>query len=83
MSGPNDISAVEFGRVLGHLEAIQADLRELKTRTVFRLDNLEDRMEVVEQRLAERTFPNKIVDRLIAAVLGAGAAALLLGLAHA
>ena len=54
----SEISAVEFGRVLGHLEAIQAEIRDLKTRTMFRLDDLESRVETIEKHSAERSFPS-------------------------
>jgi len=34
-------SPFEFGRLVGHLEAIQRELKELRERTVWRLDNIE------------------------------------------
>lgn len=42
------IDPVEFGRVIGHLEAIERELADLKSRTIWRLDNLEMRVEKLE-----------------------------------
>ena len=46
------IDPIEFGKALAYLEAIKAELQDLKTRVVFRLDNLEARLEIVESHIA-------------------------------
>lgn len=43
------INPIEFGRVIGHLESIQQQLKELKDRTVWRLDDIERRVETLEK----------------------------------
>lgn len=70
-----DISPVEFGRVLGHLEGIRSELTDLKARTVWRLDDIEGRVESLERyrsvderpRLADK-LADKVVWGLLAAV---------------
>jgi hypothetical protein len=44
----DQISPIEFGRVLGLLEGIRLEIAELRTRTIFRLDTLEARVETLE-----------------------------------
>lgn len=68
------ISPVEFGRVLGHLEGIRSELADLKTRTVWRLDNIEGRVEALESYRSADERPrlaDKLADKVIWGVLGA------------
>lgn len=71
----SDINPVEFGRVIGHLEAIQSELRDLKTRTVWRLDNLEGRVEMLETKGAEQAPYWRLIERAIVVLVALGTAA--------
>ncbi|MDY0087131.1 MAG: hypothetical protein RBS78_01035 [Coriobacteriia bacterium] len=66
------VSPVEFGRVLGHLEAIQSELRDMKTRTIWRLDNLEDRVEKLETGSAARAPYWTMIERATPILLTLG-----------
>ena len=69
MRRSTDVNPVEFGRVIGHLESLHKEIRELKERTIYRLDNLEDRVEIVEQEQASKKFLNDIVYKGILGLL--------------
>lgn len=75
-----DISPVEFGRVLGHLEGIRSELTDLKSRTVWRLDDIEARVEHLERYKVVDEKPrlaDKLADKLVWGVLGALGAVLI------
>lgn len=68
------VSPIEFGRVLGHLEGIRSELTDLKTRTVWRLDNIESRVEALESHrtVAERPrLADTMADKILWGILGA------------
>lgn len=65
------VDPIEFGRVIGHLEAIQRELKDLKERTVWRLDNLEGRVEKLEKADLGQSVYIKIVEKGMWGVLGA------------
>ena len=71
MPNVNEISPVEFGKMMGHLEAIRAELREIKDRHVWRLDDLEKRVEGLENKHSKGTTWRAIGDRTIFVVVGA------------
>lgn len=70
------IDPITFGRVLQSLDDIKGELREIKTRHVFRMDNLEERVEVLEQAQPANENRNKWVDWAVAGFVGLGAASL-------
>ena len=72
MSSTNDINPVEFGRVLGHLESIEKQIFDLKERTVWRLDNLEGRVEIIEHERATTKDWGKWVEWAIKALVAIG-----------
>lgn len=45
----NGVDPIEFGKVLGALEAIKHEIKELRERTVWRLDDVEGRLEEIEK----------------------------------
>ncbi len=69
----SDIDPVEFGRVIGHLEAIQSELQDIKARTMWRLDNLETRIEKIEATAPSVKRWGRWVDIAIMALTVAGA----------
>jgi hypothetical protein len=83
MSGDNN--DVQFGRLLGIMEMVRAELAELKQRFVFRIDNLESRVEKLEVGHAAESVYVKVVEKATWAVLGgaiAVAARYLLPMVH-
>lgn len=64
------IDPIEFGRVIGHLEAIRHEMKELKERTVWRLDNPEGRVERLEKSDTSQSLYIKIVEKGMWGVLG-------------
>lgn len=44
----NEVSAVEFGRVLGRLESLSEQIAKMEERIVWRQDDLERRVERLE-----------------------------------
>lgn len=48
------ISPIEFGRMLGLLEGMTRELRELKEQTIVRMANVEARLTTVEQSIDRR-----------------------------
>lgn len=46
----NHVSHAEIGRLSGLMESVLYELREFKQRALWRLDNLEDRVETLEHR---------------------------------
>lgn len=66
------IDPVEFGRLLATLENIRAELRELKERTVWRLDRLEERVEKLEVAQPQTVSWGKWVERAILFLVAAG-----------
>lgn len=69
----DQVSPVEFGRVLGHLESIQGEIRDLKSRVTFRVDNLEDRVEKLEREAAGSNVYMQVVEKLTWGLIVAGA----------
>lgn len=49
------IDPIEFGRLIATLEALRGEVRELKDRSIWRLDNLEGRIEALERKDAAQT----------------------------
>lgn len=76
-----EINPMEFGRALAALDEINRRLDKLENRVVFRLDNLEDRVEKLEQARASRKFSESAWDRLVWGLIGAGLIAGVFGLA--
>lgn len=73
-------SPFEFGRLVGHLEAIQRELKELKDRTIWRLDDIERRVETLEKYKEVDEKPrlaDKMADKIVWALLAAAGMALL------
>lgn len=66
------VSPIEFGRVVGYLEAMRSEIKELKDRAIWRLDNLEGRVESLEKSSADQGFARRFVDKLVWAIVGAG-----------
>lgn len=77
------ISDVEWGRILASLEEINRRLDRLEDRTIYRLDNLEDRVEILEVAKASRKFSESAWDRAVWGFVGAGLVALCVGFATA
>lgn len=78
----NDVNPIEFGRVIGHLEAIRGELKELKERTVWRLDDIEARVEVLEKYKevdSKPRFADQLAEKIIWAALAALGALILNG----
>lgn len=73
---------VEFGKLLGKLDAIEKKLDALEERSVSRLDDLEDRVEVLEKTDASRTFSRTAWDRFVWTLIGGGFIAAALGMAN-
>lgn len=69
MSG---VDPVEFGRVIGLLEAIRTEVQDLKTRHVWRLDNLETRVETLEQGSASKKPYWVFIEKGILVLVGVG-----------
>ncbi len=70
----SQVDPIEFGRVIGHLEALHMEIKELKERTVWRLDNVENRVEALEKYRAAAETPrlaDKLAEKLVWGVLGA------------
>lgn len=68
------LDPVAFGRVIGHLEAIRSEVKELRERTVYRLDDMELRVEVLEKLGEAHKVPklaDKLADKLVWGGLGA------------
>jgi len=78
------ISPIEFGRLLGLVEALRNDVSEMKTRHLWRLDDLEQRVETIEKADSAESFPRSVWHKAIWGVIGAGlsASAVLLGGCH-
>lgn len=72
-SASSHIDPVEFGRIIGHLESIEGELRDLKARTTWRLDNLETRIETLEKADSQAAPWRKLVERAFVALAGIGA----------
>lgn len=76
----DSVNPIEFGRVIGHLEAIQRELKDLKDRTVWRLDDIEKRVEVLEKYKEVDEKPrlaDKMADKIVWAILATVGATLL------
>lgn len=67
----NQVDPTEFGRVVGHLEALRAEIKELKERVIWRLDNLEGRVETLEKSDNSQGLYIKIVEKALWGILGA------------
>ena len=73
----SQVDPTEFGRVVGHLEALRSEIKELKERVIWRLDNLEARVESLEKSDNFQGLYIKIVEKGMWGVLGAAGVLLL------
>lgn len=69
--------AVEYGRIMQKLEDMQRQLDNLSTRFVFRLDDLEQRVEKLEVNTASRGWSHQVIEKGVWAAAGAVAIALM------
>ena len=69
------LTDVAWGRMLERLDSIKTELRELKERLVWRIDNLEGRVEELEKADAGLKPYAKIIERAVWALLVIGVAA--------
>ena len=72
-----NITEFQAGQIITRLEAIQKELDHLSTRTVWRMDNLEERVENLEVRTASRGWIYQAMEKGLWAVAGAVAIALM------
>lgn len=77
------VSALEFGRMLGLMEAMRKEVSDLKERMVWRTDNLETRIELLEKAHAKNGIWYIVGEKLLYTILGGvvGAIMIKLGLA--
>lgn len=66
----------QLGRIIGIMEVVRQELTEVKTRLVFRMDNLEARVETLEVGRAASGVYTEVVRKALWVVLGAVGAAL-------
>lgn len=73
MEHPEDSDSTNFqlGRLFGVMDVLRSELAEVKTRLVFRLDNLEQRVEALEIGKAASSVYTEVVKKAVWAVLGA------------
>lgn len=67
----NDGTNFQLGRLFGIMDVMRSELTEVKTRLVFRLDNLEQRVEALEVSKAASSVYTEVVKKGTWAVLGA------------
>ena len=81
---PEDSDSTNFqlGRLFGIMDVMRSELTEVKTRLVFRLDNLEQRVEALEVSKAAGSIYTEVVKKGLWAVLGACGLAALKAMQH-
>jgi hypothetical protein len=67
------IDPIQWGRLLERLDSLRKEIRESHGRTVWRLDNMEQRVEVLENINSERKSPRKWTDWAVFGMLALNA----------
>lgn len=67
---PEQVSIFEFGRMTGLLESLSREVKQFNERIIFRTDNLESRVEVLEKLTAKGNVWIEIGERAMWGVLG-------------
>jgi len=72
MTGVNheQVSIFEFGRMTGILEGMSKQINDFNERIIFRTDNLESRVEILEKLTAKGNVWMEIFERGVWAVAG-------------
>lgn len=65
MNPDERVSVFEFGRITGLLEALEKEVKSFNERILFRTDNLETRIEVIEKATAKDNVWVGIVERAL------------------